>query len=102
MATKNINKELDKLSRDLTIAFQDELRKQGLVESGALVNSIKVTPIQTTTGFTLRVEALDYFQYLDDKHNITNNVLNGSSFKNIQEQIVNLYSSIIIDNINIK
>lgn len=97
----NINKELDKLSRDLTLAFQDELRKQGLVKSGALLNSIKVIPIQTTNGFTLRVEALDYFEFLDDKHNITNNVLASANFKNVQEQLVNLYNLIIIDDLSL-
>ena len=98
----NINKELSSISITLTKAFQDEIRRQGLVDSGALLNSINVRPIQTPRGFTLKFEALDYFQYLDDKYKITQNVFDGSEFKDIEKQLVDLYSLIIEDELDIK
>lgn len=100
MALMDAKREFELAANELTRLFKEELTKQGLVESGALRDSIRWYVVETPQGFTLKMEALDYFQYLDDRYNITNNVLRSVGYERVQEQIANAYNYIIIDDIN--
>jgi len=100
MANQEAFSILSQVAIDLTSLFQAELTTQGLVESGRLRDSVKWIVIPTTDGgFTLQMESLDYFKFLDDKFNISQNVFNSSTYANIQEQIANAYSLIILDDL---
>ena len=100
MALADAKRELDLAAKELTKLFRDELTSQGLVESGKLRDSINWVVITTPQGFTLRMEALDYFKYLDDKYRITDNVFRGAAYDRVQEQIANAYNYIILDDLD--
>jgi hypothetical protein len=46
------------------------------------------------------MEALDYFEFLDNRFNITNNVLRSAAYERVQEQIATAYNYIIIDKLD--
>ena len=100
MALMDAKRELEMAANELTRLFKQELTTQRLVESGALRDSIQWIVIQTPQGYSLKMEALDYFQFLDDKYNISNNVFRSAAYERVQEQIANAYNYIIIDEID--
>jgi hypothetical protein len=100
MALADAKRELELAANELTRLFQQELTSQGLVDSGKLRDSVKWVVITTPQGFTLRMEALDYFKFLDDKYRITDNVLRGVGYERVQEQIANAYNYIILDDLD--
>lgn len=97
----NFKLEYDRIASQLNRMFQDELRRQGLVDSGALLNSIKWSVTQTANGWVLKMEALDYFKYLDDRYYISKNVFASNQYSQIQTQIGELYNLYIIEQLTI-
>jgi len=100
MALADAKRELELAANELTRLFREELTRQGLVESGKLRDSIRWYVVQTPQGFTLKMEALDYFEFLDNRFNITNNVLRSAAYERVQEQIATAYNYIIIDELD--
>ncbi len=100
MALADAKRELEKAAVELTRLYQQELTTQGLVDSGKLRDSVKWVVIQTPQGYTLRMEALDYFTYLDDRYRITDNVFKSTGYARVQEQIAEAYNYIIIDQLD--
>jgi hypothetical protein len=77
----DIKIELEKIAGDIQDLFKSEIRTQGLVDSGKLLNSVKVKVISTYQGYNLQVITEDYFQFLDKKYKISDNVYKSSGFK---------------------
>lgn len=100
MARQDAERAFQRAANELTQLFKDELTRQGLVESGNLRDSIEWKVITTTTGYSLQLSALDYFEFLDRRYNITNNVLNSSAYQRVQEQISEAYNYIILDELD--
>lgn len=95
----NFQKEYSNIANELTRLVQDELRNQGLVDTGALLNSVKFVANPSPEGYKIEMEALDYFTYLDDRYGILDNVFNSSGYEEINNQIAELYSLYIIEQI---
>lgn len=87
------------IANELTQLFKDEIKRLGLVSSGKLYNSIKWTVTQTSTGYELKMESMDYFTYLDDKYSISENIYKSSRFFKIQDQITQIEIDNLITNI---
>jgi hypothetical protein len=83
MTTQDVCNLLNKL-------FKDEIKRQGLVSSGRLLNSIKWS--YDNSGFHMIAE--DYFKFVDAKYKITENVLESPKFANVME----IYYAGIIEN----
>ena len=92
----NAQQELRNIASDFTKLYQNEIKRQGLVKSGKLLNSIKVNVKQTSTGFNFAVEAIDYFSPLDEKYHISENVFKSREYEMIQERIASVYNLIVI------
>ena len=95
----NLQQELNDIANDFTKLYQNEIKRQGLVKTGKLLNSIRVNVKQTSTGFNFAVEAIDYFGPLDEKYRISENVFNSRDYQIIQERIANVYNLIVIEEI---
>ena len=85
----------------LTKLYKDEILRQKkttghLYKTGALYKSIKVI-VSGKNKYTLLTE--DYFKYLDLPFNISQNVYNSSGFKEIKDNLVELYSESILKSI---
>lgn len=100
MARIDAEREMNQAAELLTRLYREELTRQGLVETGKLRDSIRWIVVTTTTGYSLKMEALDYFQYLDDRFNITNNVLKSAQYNRVNEHIANAYNYIILDELD--
>lgn len=77
---------MNKLDSTLKNLIRDDIKRKGLVDSGALLNSIKVTFDIFTNSIILNVEAEDYFQYLDKRYNIMDDVLSSSQWQNALDE----------------
>jgi len=91
--------EYSKIADELTRLVQDELRRQGLVDTGSLLNSVRFVANPSPQGYTIEMEALDYFKYVDERYGILDAVFNSSEYDNIGNQIAELYSLYIIEQI---
>jgi hypothetical protein len=100
MALQDAKREMENAAKLLTQLFRDELIRQKLVNTGSLLNSIEWIVISTTTGFKLQMKSLDYFEFLDNRYNITNNVLKSSQYNRVTELIANSYTFIITDQLD--
>lgn len=70
--THSINKQIENL-------IKAKIKEKGLVKTGNLLNSIKVT--STSSGFNIK--AADYFTYLNSEHKITEEVFSSKEFKTL-------------------
>lgn len=93
-------REMNQAAQLLTRLYREELTRQGLVETGKLRDSIRWIVVTTTTGYSLKMEALDYFKFLDDRYGITNNVLKSAQYNRVNEHIANAYNYIILDELD--
>lgn len=72
--------KIDRARIKLQTTFERELQKRikdlGLYSSGALYNSIKVTCNLRNDAVNLVVDAVDYWEFIDEKYKISNYVYN--------------------------
>lgn len=73
---------MSELDNELTKLIRDDIKRKGLVDSGALLNSITVTSDIFANSIILNVEAEDYFQFVDKRYNIMDDVLSSSKWQN--------------------
>lgn len=92
----NINNEINQIETALTKLIQNEIKKQGLVKTGRLLNSVKWEGKQVGDDFQFKMISEDYYEQLDKKHNITKNAFATNDYKDIQKRISNLYNLMII------
>lgn len=95
-----MNKELSILADKLKKYIRDVLRKKGLVDSGKLVNSISVTANFTKGKISFEIEAEDYFEYLDNKYKIMNEVYSDQSWnRDLEDGLYKILELSIEENI---
>lgn len=82
--------DVHKTANFLEKLIKDKIKELGLVKSGKMMNSIKVIP-DNELGFS--VKAVDYFEFLNQTHNIINSVIDTKEF-------VDYFSNDIVNNIN--
>ena len=97
----NYQSEFQRIADDLTNLFKDEIKRQGLVETGKLLNSIRFTAREKTGGWEIVMVAEDYFTFLDEKYHISRNVYASMGYQNTQKQIANVYNLMLLDVINL-
>lgn len=93
----NIDSEFNAIANDLTKLYQDEIKRQGLIESGKLLNSISFKANKIPSGYSLDMTAVDYFEYIDKKYQISKNVFKSIGYKNVQTRIQKAYNLIILE-----
>jgi len=64
------------ISNEIKLLLRDELRRQRLVETGKLINSIQVS----YTNNVIKVTGVDYFEFINQKYNIIDNVMKSNRF----------------------
>lgn len=83
-----INKgEQTKITNAFTKLIQNELRSKGLVDSGKLVKSISTKLITTNGNYSFKISGEDYFKYLDDEYNVTEDAMKSNDFNKIIEML---------------
>lgn len=65
-------------------ALREVIIEKGLVDTGKLLNSISVE----INNYNIDIIAEDYFKFLDEKHNITNDLLNSSKYQTAVDMLV--------------
>lgn len=69
-----------KIAKKIEDILKDRIKAEGLIDSGALLRSIKVTYNDSGQFF---IEAEDYFKYLDEKYNLSAPILDSNEISNI-------------------
>lgn len=93
----NLRGEYDRLAIQLENIYKDEIKKKGLVETGKLYNSIRVITEESGGEFHFKIEAMDYFKYVDEKNNITKDIFNSSRYRDWLNSIADIQVNIILD-----
>lgn len=93
-------RELKDIANNATKLVQDEIKRQGLVKSGKLLNSIKFeVEHQGGLTYSLKMEAVEYFSSVDKKHGILKNVLQSRGWERIQERLTHVYNLLLTEEI---
>jgi len=95
----NLDSEFTQIANELTRLFKDEIKRQGLIESGRLYNSIKFISKKTQYGYELVMTGVSYFKYIDEKYHISKNVYSSIEYKMVQKRIGKAYNLYIKEQI---
>jgi len=79
---------MDKIAALITSLLKAQIKKEGLYNTGKLYNSIKVTTVITSNGVSFNIEAEDYFEFLDAKYKLMENVINNKQLQTLIEDEV--------------
>lgn len=85
------------VERKLEELIRLEIKREGLVKSGKLYESIKV--IYKGSG-SFEVEAEDYFKYLDERYGIVDSVVNSTEFGDFLENFITINLEKKLDDVN--
>ncbi len=95
----SFNNKINQIEGLIEELIKREIKNKGLVKTGKLLNSITVNIKQTSSGLSVEVEGEDYFEFLDDEHDITRDAFNSTTFSSIQEKLEEAYVELIKDKI---
>lgn len=76
---------MKKVATLITSLLKAQIKKEGLYDTGRLYNSIKVDVLINSDGVSFEVLAEDYFEYLDNKYKLMDNVLKNKSIDSLIE-----------------
>ena len=94
-----LSRDLRRLSDVLTKLFQDEIERQDLIDTGLMLKTTRAFIVKEANGFSFKVESTDYFPYVDDKFNVTQNVLRSNGYQKFLEDIAIAYEKYITNEI---
>ena len=77
---------MNKLAKILENLIKAEIKKQDLIDTGALYKSISVR--SKGDGFSFDIEAEDYFEFVDNKFKVTEKVFNSKQWEQAVEEAV--------------
>jgi len=97
----NIDTEIKQICDDLTRLIQDEIRKQKLISTGKMLNSIRFVGKKVPSGINFQMESVDYFAILDDKYKISENAFKTMDFQRIQERIADITVNQLLGDLDI-
>lgn len=67
---------MNKIKELIRTKLKDRIKELGLVDTGRMLDSIDVSIRETNDGFDISIMAVDYFEFVDAKYNISEPVLN--------------------------
>lgn len=77
MAQKiELTDDLQRIALDLEEALKDIIKKEGLIDTGRLIGSVKANVRDNV----IDINVEDYFKYLDDKYKLTVQFENSKAF----------------------
>lgn len=68
--------DLERIARDLEQALKDIIEKEGLIDTGRLINSVRAS----VTDNQIKIQTEDYYKYLDEKYKLTSQFENSKAF----------------------
>ena len=84
------NSKLNDLQKLITKELKARIKSLGLVDSGKLLDSIKVHIKLSDDGLDIDLESTDYYKYLDSDYNITNYVLEQNNVSKLMSEVFGL------------
>ena len=73
------------MQQQIETLIKNKIKQKGLVKTGSLLNSIKVT---VGSDFEIKIKANDYFEYLNEEHNILGEVMASQEFTDLIENYI--------------
>lgn len=91
-AETTLRRNLKNIEAQLTELFREEIIRQELIDTGLMLRTTRAFLIEAPRGFEINVESTDYFEYIDAKFQVTENVLKSRGFELLLEEIGNYYA----------
>ena len=98
----SLNSILKDIESTVVRLIKDDIKSKGLVDTGTLLNSITASVKIDNGNIKISIDGEDYFKYLDDEYNITNDVINSSNFSEVESKMEDAYLLFIEEGINKK
>lgn len=76
---------MNKIAKEIEKLIKKQIKKEGLIDSGKLYDSIKVKAKLINDKLEFEIIAEDYYEYLDDRYKLTENALKDKSLERIIE-----------------
>ena len=62
---KNLNRELNKLGKELVSEIKSDITRKGSVKTGKMRSSVDYKVSDLSNGGSVQIEAINYYQYVD-------------------------------------
>ena len=98
MELTNIPGVLIRLAPELDRAIKNELLRANLSRTGDLLNSVTTVPVMVSEGVEIRTYMLDYWKYLDAKHDFISKAVQ-PMIADITERLMKAGTQDIIDHL---
>ena len=63
---KNLNRELNKLGKELVSEIKSDITRKGSVKTGKMRSSVDYKVSDLSNGGSVQIEAIDYYKYVDE------------------------------------
>ena len=95
----SLQNDLQTASKSIEELIKKTITNKGLVKTGTLRDSITASvSIDANSGaMSIKVEGEDYFEYLDEQHNIVEDAFASSDFAKIEDELGNAYVTFLED-----
>lgn len=98
----SFNSVIKDLETTIVNLIKKDISSKGLVDTGTLLNSITASVKIDNGNIKISVDGEDYFKYLDEEYNITNDIINSSGFSEVESKMEEAYFLFIEEEINKK
>jgi hypothetical protein len=88
-----IEVEKNRLEQLITTELKNRIKELDLIDTGAMLSTIKSSIKFTSNGYDIDIMSTDYFDEIDLKYEITDYVLN---LPMVEEGIGNLFADIVL------
>jgi phosphorylcholine metabolism protein LicD len=95
-----VERQLAEAANIIENLIKDEIIRQGLIDSGTLLDSVKCNYTINDGVISFSVIAEDYFQYLDERYNITSNAFSNAEYDRALTLMADATSLLIIEDLN--
>jgi len=95
----SVKSEIRKIAKKVTILYKKELQRKKLIDTGNLLRSFETNiTIDRKLNLDISIKSMDYFQYLDEEYQVSEDVLNSKAYLKIEDELITLITaSMFID-----
>lgn len=83
----SFKKDINKVAKKMTRLVKDEILRQGLVDTGALLRSIRIKKKITKNGVDFEIIAVDYYEFVDERFRVTEQAFSGVKYDEVLEDL---------------
>jgi DNA-directed RNA polymerase beta' subunit len=87
----SVRTQIRKIAKRITLLYKKEIQRKQLIDTGDLQRSFETKiKIDRRLNLDIDVKCLDYFQYLDEPFDVSEDVFNSKEYKKIESDLIDI------------